>query len=74
MADDDHNRTERRKETFNVWTAPASGDSPSLKALEELRGDEEVSLSDEDREEINRRSRAFDERSPFATDGETFYP
>lgn len=74
MANDDYNRNDGERQTFNVWTAPASNDSPSLKALEEIRGDEEISFSEQDREEINRRASTFDERSPFVSNGKIFYP
>ena len=73
MADERENPEEQRR-TFNMWTKPASGESPSLEALEEIQGDEEVSLTPEDLEDIDRGCEIFEERSSVAPNGETFYP
>ena len=58
---------------YNMWTSPSSKPSPSLAALERLRGDEKVSISQETREEIKRRVRVF-ERQELRRNGENILP
>lgn len=57
----------------NMWTAPASGPSPGMAALSRLRGDEDLSLNDEERAAIRKRESAFERQAP-SENGQNFLP
>ena len=57
----------------NMWTSPASGPSPGLEALSRLKGDEDVSLNEEERAEIRERVSAFERQAP-SENGQNFLP